>query len=60
MFETAELGQKVPNAVFDEREPELRDALLKAQFELGKTNVPVIIVFGGVDGASRGGGELNR
>jgi len=54
MFETAELGQTVPDEAFRRREPELRDALLKAQFELAETNVPVLIVFGGVDGAGKG------
>jgi AMP-polyphosphate phosphotransferase len=54
MFETAELGQTVPNGEFARREPKLRDALLQAQFELGETNVPVLIVFGGVDGAGKG------
>jgi AMP-polyphosphate phosphotransferase len=54
MFETAELGQSVPNSEFAKREPELRDALLQAQFELSETNVPVLILFGGVDGAGKG------
>lgn len=54
MFETAELGQTVPDEEFERREPELRDALLRAQFELGETNVPVLILFGGVDGAGKG------
>ncbi len=51
MFETAELGLSVPDDDFERREPELRDALLRAQYELSETNVPVLILFAGVDGA---------
>jgi polyphosphate:AMP phosphotransferase len=54
MFETAELGQKVSDEAFEAREPELRHALLETQFELSRTNIPVLIVFGGVDGAGKG------
>lgn len=54
MFETAELGQKVSDEVFEAREPELRRALLEAQFELGRTDTPLLILFGGVDGAGKG------
>ena len=54
MFETAELGQSVPDEAFERREPDLRDQLLKAQFELAETNTPLLIVFGGVDGAGKG------
>jgi polyphosphate:AMP phosphotransferase len=54
VFETAELGQTVDDKAFRAREPDLRHALLEAQFELGRTNIPVLIVFGGVDGAGKG------
>ena len=54
MFETAELGQQVSDEDFNARVPELRRALLEAQFELSRTNRPLLIVFGGVDGAGKG------
>ncbi|MEJ2539078.1 MAG: polyphosphate:AMP phosphotransferase [Gemmatimonadota bacterium] len=54
MFETAELGQQVPDETFRARVPELRRALLEAQFELSRTNRPLLVVFAGVDGAGKG------
>ena len=54
VFETAELGQKVSDRIFREREPELRAALLQAQWELSRTNVPLLVLFSGVDGAGKG------
>ena len=55
MFESAELGHKISKAVYDAEVPQLREALLDAQFELAqKANFPVIILIGGVDGAGRG------
>ncbi len=54
MFETAELGQEVSDDEFQARQPELRRALLEAQFELSRTNIPLLIVFAGVDGAGKG------
>ena len=52
MFEAAELGHEVPKAEYALREPILRAALLKAQYDLlANGKFPVIILIGGVDGA---------
>lgn len=55
MFESAELGHKIDKATYDAEVPQLREALLDAQFDLAhKATFPVIILIGGVDGAGRG------
>ena len=55
MFESAELGHSITDRVYDRQEKKLREALLKAQYELiGKPSFPVVIVIGGVDGAGKG------
>jgi polyphosphate:AMP phosphotransferase len=55
MFESAELGHSVTDREFDRTEPKLREALLKAQYELLENkSFPVVIVIGGVDGAGKG------
>ena len=55
MFESAELGHKVAKKVYDAEVPDLREALLDAQFDLAETRrCPVIILIGGVDGAGKG------
>ena len=55
MFESAELGHKINKATYDAEVPQLREALLDAQFDLGeKAKFPVIILIGGLDGAGRG------
>jgi len=55
MFESAELGHEIDKDRYDKEEPELRAALLKAQYELVKTDkFPVVIILGGVDGAGKG------
>lgn len=54
MFETVELGRKVSKEDFKARVPRLRTALLDAQQRLTKAGFPVIVVFGGVDGAGKG------
>ena len=53
MFETAELGLKVGKQEFDERETTLRTQLLMTQQALKEADFPVIILFGGVDGAGK-------
>jgi polyphosphate:AMP phosphotransferase len=53
MFEAAELGRKIPREEFDRMAPSLRSALLELQFRLRNADFPVIIVFGGVDGAGK-------
>ncbi len=55
MFEAAELGHKISKEEYAEREPKLRQALLKAQYDLlANSKFPVIIIIGGVDGAGKG------
>jgi polyphosphate kinase 2 (PPK2 family) len=55
MFESAEVGHRIPKAEYVRREPELREALLKAQYRvLEAASFPVVIVIGGVDGAGKG------
>lgn len=62
MFEAAELGRKVSKAVYNKKDPELRTALLDAQFKLRELPFPVIIIVSGVEGAGKGEvvNELNR
>lgn len=55
MFESAELGHKIDKATYEAEAPQLREALLDAQFDLAQNaKFPVIILVGGVDGAGRG------
>ncbi|MGQ0736883.1 MAG: polyphosphate:AMP phosphotransferase [Acidobacteriota bacterium] len=54
MFEAAELGRKTPKAEYKPQAIALRSALLAAQRKLTSAKFPVIIVFGGVDGAGKG------
>ncbi|MEK7231367.1 MAG: polyphosphate:AMP phosphotransferase [Pseudomonadota bacterium] len=55
MFESAELGHSIPDREYDREEPKLREALLKAQYDLlANKSFPVIILIGGVDGAGKG------
>jgi polyphosphate:AMP phosphotransferase len=55
MFESAELGHKIPKERFNEEAPRIREALLDAQYDLAKAaRFPVIILIGGVDGAGKG------
>ncbi len=53
MFETAEIGRKVPKSVYDEQAFELRTELLEAQQELRSADFPLIVIFGGVDAAGK-------
>jgi AMP-polyphosphate phosphotransferase len=55
MFESAELGHTIDKETYAARLPELRAALLDAQFDLREAaRFPVIILIGGVDGAGKG------
>lgn len=54
MFETAELGRRVPKQEFKLRLPPLREALLLAQVEIRRAKIPVVVLFAGVDGAGKG------
>ncbi|MGK0189663.1 MAG: polyphosphate kinase 2 (PPK2 family) [Verrucomicrobiales bacterium] len=53
MFRTAELGRTVPKDEYEEQVTVLRAALLDNQRRLRDSPFPVIIVFGGVDGAGK-------
>lgn len=54
MFEAAELGHKISKSEFDKEEPELHTKLLKVQRDLTGTNIPVVIIVSGVEGAGKG------
>lgn len=55
LFESAELGHKLSKADFAEREEQLRERLLKAQYRLAEQpDFPVVILCSGVDGAGKG------
>jgi len=54
MFESAELGHSISDREYDREVPKLREALLKAQYDLlADKSFPVIIIIGGVDGAGK-------
>lgn len=55
MFESAEVGHTISKQEYRTREPILREALLKAQYQLlADGSFPVLIIIGGVDGAGKG------
>ena len=54
MFETAELGRRLSREEYAAELPALRARLLKAQFALRTTRVPVIVVIAGADGSGKG------
>jgi polyphosphate:AMP phosphotransferase len=55
MFEPAEIGHRIGKKDYKLREPVLRAALLRAQYDLlAKAKFPVIILVNGVDGAGKG------
>ncbi len=54
MFEGAELGRKVSKTEYKDQVPELRTRLLAAQRALRNSDIPVIIVVSGVEGAGKG------
>jgi len=54
MFETVELGKKLSKQEYDEEEPQLHTGLLKAQRALRETDMPVIVIVSGVEGAGKG------
>lgn len=53
MFEAAELGRKISKADFDAAAPDLRADMIELQHDLKDMDFPVIVVFGGVDGAGK-------
>jgi polyphosphate:AMP phosphotransferase len=55
MFESAEIGHKLPKSRFKREEPRFRKRLLDLQMRLlEKSKFPVIILVNGVDGAGKG------
>ncbi len=55
MFESAEIGHKLKKSEYKREEPRLRQALLKAQYDLlDNGKFPVVILVNGVDGAGKG------
>ena len=54
MFESAELGHRIPKETFNAEVAALREALLDAQYDLvAAKKFPVIILIAGVDGAGK-------
>jgi polyphosphate kinase 2 (PPK2 family) len=53
MFRTAELGRTIPKEDYHPAVADLRAELLEVQQRLRAASFPVIIVFGGVDGAGK-------
>ena len=54
MFEAIKLGRKVDKESFNAQQEELRTELLLVQRELRQTDIPVIILIAGVEGAGKG------
>jgi len=55
MFESAELGHKIDKETYKQAVPELRAALLEAQYELKEQGkIPVVVLVSGQDGAGKG------
>jgi polyphosphate:AMP phosphotransferase len=55
VLESAELGHRTSKRVYAREEPELREALLNAQFDLSQaTRGPVLVVLSGVEAGGRG------
>ncbi|HEY6897335.1 MAG TPA: polyphosphate:AMP phosphotransferase [Rhodocyclaceae bacterium] len=55
MFESAELGHKISKDEYKKAVPELRAALLEAQYDLKtKGKIPVIVLVSGQDGSGKG------
>jgi len=54
MFRTVELGQKLSNKEYKEKEAQLREELYSLQYELfQQKKKSVLVVFGGVDGGGK-------
>ncbi len=53
MFESAEIGKKIDKAEYKREAPKVRTALLAAQKRLGASDLAVVIVIGGVEGAGK-------
>ena len=53
MFEAAELGRRIEKAEYESQLPALRARLLTLQHELKSSNVPVVVIISGVEGAGK-------
>ncbi len=54
MFESAELGHRISKTRFKREAPELREALLQAEYRLlEKPEFPVLILVSGIEGAGK-------
>ena len=54
MFESAELGHRIEKATWEAEVPQLREALLDAQYDLvAARKFPVVILIAGVDGSGK-------
>jgi polyphosphate:AMP phosphotransferase len=54
MFEATKVGRTVDKDAFKEQQEELRTQLLEVQRELRETNIPVVVLIAGVEGAGKG------
>ena len=55
MFESAEIGHQIDKETYEAAVPELREALLQAQFELREqARFPLIVLLNGIEGAGKG------
>jgi len=54
MFESAELGHRIEKDVWEKEVPQLREALLDAQYDMvAAKKFPVVILIAGVDGSGK-------
>ncbi|PKM02032.1 MAG: polyphosphate kinase, partial [Gammaproteobacteria bacterium HGW-Gammaproteobacteria-5] len=55
MFESAEIGHSIDKETYDAAVPELREALLQAQYKVkAQARFPVLILINGIEGAGKG------
>jgi len=54
MFEATKVGRTVDKASFKLQQEALRTQLLEVQYELLQTDIPVIVLISGVEGAGKG------
>ena len=54
MFEATKVGRKVDKVSFKEQQEQLRTQLLEVQRELLQTDIPVVVLIAGVEGAGKG------
>jgi len=54
MFEASKVGRTLSKQAFKEQEETLRAELLQIQQQLMKSNIPVVVIVAGVEGAGKG------